>query len=241
MCWNCLKSVQPSLLNQYLTSFYGHGSDDADWIFISIEERGSPCSAFARLDFWDQAGKPHLVDAPNKESHLRSIDPSMPDIYGSGGSPASQSFLRYVESIVAMTNNPQFDPASQTSSVVQTLDTIRKHRTGSQAAKSNSIALLELFPLPHHRSSDFDYGGMSVRNGIALTQFNKRSKYNKWCAQNRTSGIVNWICSRPKRENPIKVVVLGHTKELPLLYDALVHQLSHGAKIKPVTHNIRTK
>ncbi len=228
MCLKCISGLPQADLDDYMLNFLGHGSNDADWIFISIEERGSPCSARDRIDYWQKfGGKSALVDGPRKEAHLRSFDPSMADIYGSNGKPASQKFLRYVENIVEMTCNPSF-PSGNQSADESVLNCIRIKRTGNGGAGANSIALLELHPLPHYSSSNYDYSGLDVPlSGGGRKQLNSRREYEKWCDANRTNQIVQWVATRPLRNNPIRVVVLGQG-QLLTLFNRLVGILAKG-------------
>ncbi|MBK6420294.1 MAG: hypothetical protein IPF79_14035 [Ignavibacteria bacterium] len=251
-CWNKISAQDQK---DYLLNYFGHGSDTADWIFVSIEEAGSSCSVFERVQYWLKEGKPQLVDAPAKQHYLitsKAID-AKDDFYGwHNNVPKYQPFLEGLERIVALKEGG-VQRASKAHLKHLTND-YRLRRTGAKFSCAvsapntkrliggTSLTMLELFPLPAENTAieSFKHEQMSI-DGVVIED---KAAYKKWCLTYRYPRILDYLRNRLDSKTPPRVIILGLDKQLMSLfgdltrtYGMIVSSIPCSKSVKPSIGN----
>jgi len=177
-------SLNDSLLQDFMTTFYGSGNYFGDYWFVGMEEGGGNDldQVANRLNAWITLGKTELVDI--HEFHLIIDYPQ----YFNDPVKLQKTWMQQARIVLAAKGLP-----SSTSDV-------RVYQRDKIGRKTNETCLLELLPLPSPSTKAWNYHLWSD-----LPFLKDRTTYRSYCAPWR----MEHIRSRINEYKPKAVVFMG--------------------------------
>ena len=167
-----------TLLEKFMTTFYGSGNYTGDYWFIGMEEGGG--STFERvkkrLETWQKLGEEELVDI-----YKFHIGINFPD-YFRNPVKLQRTWAQQARIILAAKGKPT------------TVDHVKAYQRDIIGRKNSETCLLELLPLPSPSTSIWNYGEWSN-----LHYLRDRKTYLKYCIPWRCKHIRSQIIThKPK-------------------------------------------
>jgi hypothetical protein len=183
-------SLDPTLVRDYIASFYGYGHFGADYWFIGLEEGGvSRIEEFeARLDAWGDLGKPALADIRAFHQKLGGTD------WFTDDAPLQRTWRALIRTRYAAKSLPMGR------------EDARRYQVQDLASETGDVALLELLPLPARgRNPDepWFYGS------IALPELTSRASYVEAVRETRRKKLIALI----DEHAPVAVITYGERDE----------------------------
>lgn len=183
------------LLHDYMHNFYGYGNLEGKFWFIGMEEGGGTTAEEinSRLDQWNLAGKPTLLD--NYEFH-KSITDNTGKSFDFLFKGKKSKYQRTWGGLIKILLN-------YTSESDVTLNEVKEFQSNQLGRFDSNNCLMEVFPLPSPNAKDFNY---TEWTNNTLTS---RETYKLDIKDLRTKTLKNLI----GKHKPSFVVFLSSDKE----------------------------
>ncbi len=173
-----------TLLQHFMSSFYGSGSYSGEYWFVGMEEGGGNDlnQVTKRINTWVELGETELVDI--YEFHVKIGYPQ----YFRDPIKLQRTWMQQARIVLASKGLPSSTPE------------VRSYQRDIIGRKNKETCLLELFPLPSPSSNDWNY-----RLWSDLPFLKDRKTYRVYCVPWR----VEHISARIKEYKPKFVVFMG--------------------------------
>ena len=177
--------LNDTLLQNFMSGFYGSGNLLGDYWFVGMEEGGGNDldQATKRLNAWVELGRKELVDIC--EFHLKINFP----YYFKDPEKLQKTWMQQARIVLASKGSPS------------STDEVRVYQRDVIGRKNGETCLLELFPLPSPSSKSRNYDFWSD-----LPFLKERKTYRDYCVPWRAEHIR----SRIEEHRPKIVVFMGH-------------------------------
>lgn len=176
--------LNDTLLQQFMSTFYGSGNYSGEYWFVGMEEGGGNDldQVKKRLNAWVELGQTELVDI--YEFHHKIDYPQ----YFRDPVKLQRTWMQQARIVLASKGLPSFTPD------------IRAYQRDFLGRIDSGTCLLELLPLPSPSTNEWNYPLWSK-----LPFLKDRSTYRDYCVPWRAAHI----STRIKEHNPRFVVFLG--------------------------------
>lgn len=179
-----ITSLNDTLLQHFMSTFYGSGNYSGKYWFIGMEEGGGNTleQVTKRLNAWVDLGKTELVDI--YQFHLKIDYPQ----YFQDPVKLQKTWMQQARMMLSSKGLPS------------TTDDVRAYQRDHIGRKTSETCLLELLPFPSPSLNNWNYNLWS-----SLPFLKDRSTYRDYCVPWR----IEHIRSRIKEYKPKVVVFMG--------------------------------
>jgi hypothetical protein len=175
--------IDENLLKEYMTNFYGYGNLKGDYWFVGMEEGGggSPTEIISRLNVWQSAGKPTLLD--NYEFHKKVTGEnghSFEYLFKKEGSRYQPTWGGLIKILLNFKNGKK-----------PTLGEVKLFQSEMFGRVDSNNCIVELFPLPSRSTIDFHYSTWTN-----IDYLKDRGKYKSHLEKMRIEKLKSLISDR---------------------------------------------
>ncbi len=179
-------SLNDTLLQDFMTTFYGSGNYSGDYWFVGMEEGGGNdlLQVTNRLNAWIELGKTELVDI--NQFHDKIDYPQ----YFRDPVKLQRTWMQQARIVLSSKGLPSFTPD------------VRAYQRDMLGRRTKETCLLELLPLPPPSTKVWNY---TLWSGLSFLK--DRNTYCDYCLPWRTEHIR----SRIEEHKPKVVVFMGQS------------------------------